>query len=409
MRALPVAHADELIEVRMVGEGRSGLQQGRNRQFSKPLWEAIRDRQQGFSTVMAFADTRFNLAPRGEVRWVEGVWVSGNFFQALGVQPAIGRLLTPDDDRAGCGASGAVISHALWQREFGGRPDVVGRVIEVNDARVPILGVTPATFYGVEVGRQFDVARPICAAGYEQRDAWWLAILGRPKPGWTRDRVTAQLQSLAPAIFADTVPSNYRPDLVTKYLAMRFETREARTGVSPLRRGYEQPLWVLMTIAGLVLVIAAVNLANLMLARATTRTQEFALRLAIGGSRARVVQHVMIESLVLASIGALCGLLLAIWTSRFIVSLIGTTSSAIFLDLRLDWRVLAFTAIVAASSALAFGLMPAVRAARAGATLTPGGRGTTASLERFRARRLLVAAQVGLSLVLVSAALLFLA
>jgi putative ABC transport system permease protein len=408
MRDLPVARVEELTEIRMSGDGRWGLQAGRNRQFSKPLWDIVRDRQQAFSTVFAFADTRFNLAPRGEVRWVEGVWVSGNFFQALGVQPALGRLLAPEDDREGCGVSGAVISHAMWQRDYGGRPDIVGQVIDVNEARVPILGVTPATFFGVEVGRQFDLARPICAApGNERRDHWWLAIVGRLKPDWTRDRATAQLQSLAPAIFAETLPPSYRPDLIPKYLAMRFETRDARTGVSPLRRGYAQPLWVLMTIAGLVLVIAAVNLANLMLARATTRTQEFAVRLAVGGSRARVVQQVMMESLVLAAAGALAGLVLAIWASQFIVSLIGTPGSGIFLDLPLDWRVLGFTATVAALSALVFGLVPALRAARAGAALIPGGRGTTATLERFRARRLLVAAQVGLSLVLLCAALLF--
>ena len=148
--------------------------------------------------MLAFADTRFNLSETGEIRYVEGLWVSGTFFDALGVAPQLGRLIGPADDRPQCGYPGAVISHALWQREFGGRPDVLQQSIPFAGQRVPIMGVTPPSFFGVEVGRQFDVAMPICSSGFELRNHWWLAAIGRLKPGWTREQAQAHVQGILP-------------------------------------------------------------------------------------------------------------------------------------------------------------------------------------------------------------------
>ena len=186
LRPLPVTAPHELVEVRLTGPGREGRHTGRNSQFSQPQFQELQRRQQAFSSMLGFADTRFNLAPSGEVRYVEGLWVSGSFFETLGVTASVGRLITPADDRPGCGFPGAVISDALWHREYGGRPDVVGQLIPFGPERVPILGVTPPAFFGVEVGRRFDVAMPFCSAGYDRRDHWWLGIVGRLKPGWTR-------------------------------------------------------------------------------------------------------------------------------------------------------------------------------------------------------------------------------
>ena len=162
-RGLPVAAADELVEIRVNGTGRWGRQTGRNRQVSAPIWWQIRDRQAMFSGVFAFGDTRFNLAPSGEIRYVEGLWVSGSFFPVLGVRPELGRLFTEADDRPGCGYFGAVISHALWQRQFGGRADVIGQTLHVGDEIVPVIGVAPASFFGVDVGRRIEVALPLCS------------------------------------------------------------------------------------------------------------------------------------------------------------------------------------------------------------------------------------------------------
>ena len=177
LRALPVSAPENLAMVRLEGP-RCCRHTGRNRQVSLPLWNEIAKAQQAFAGLFAFADTRFNLAPQGEVRYVEGLYVSGDFFSVLGVQPAFGRILTAEDDRQGCTGAGAIISHALWQTEFGGRPDVLSQTLTLRTGRHPIVGVMPAEFLGVETGRRFEVALPICASGFNRADHWWLAVMG---------------------------------------------------------------------------------------------------------------------------------------------------------------------------------------------------------------------------------------
>ena len=407
LRSLPVAAPSELVEVRPIGEGQVGRQTGRNRQMSKPQWEQVQRRQQAFSSMLAFGDTRFNLSPRGEVRYVEGLWVSGSYFETLGVRPIAGRLFTPADDRTGCGFDAAVVSHAFWQRELGGRADAIGQVLDIGSHRVPIIGVTPPGFFGLEVGRSFDVALPLCAAGFESGQHWWLAVIGRLAPGWTREQAQSHVQGLMPAIQRETLAPTHPPAYAERYLSMSAELREARAGLSPLRRSFQQPLWVLLAIAALVLVIAAMNLANLMLARANARAQEFAIRLAIGGSRRRILQQVLTESLLLAALGAAAALVVAWFSSESIVALLSTSTDRIFLDLTVDWRVFGFTAASAAIAATVFGLAPALGAVKS-RTLHTGQRGTTATRESLTLRRGLVALQVAVTLVLLFSALLFL-
>jgi putative ABC transport system permease protein len=406
LRPLPVTSPHELVEVRLVGDARAGRHTGRNRQWSQPQWLELQRRQQAFSSMAAFGDTRVNLAPSGEVRYAEGIWVSGSFFESLGVTPALGRLIGPRDDRPGCGYPGAVISHTLWQRDYGGRPDIVGQLLPYGPDRVPILGVTPPSFFGVEVGRRFDVAMPFCSSGFERRDHWWLAVIGRLKPGWTAAQAQAHLQSISAGLQRDTAPATYRPVDVDNYAAMRIEVVDAHAGVSPLRRAYRQPLWILMGIAGLVLLIAAVNLANLLLARATARQQEFSVRLAIGGSRGRVLQQVLTESVLLAAIGSAAAVGVALVVSQSMVPLMSTAVDQVYLDLSIDWRFFGFLGLTAAVTTLIFGMAPALRAARA-TVLRPGERGTTAPRAALSARRALVSLQIAVTLVLVVGALLF--
>ena len=403
LRTLPVRAPHELVEVRLTGDGRDGRHNGRNRQVSLPQYQELARRQQAFSSFMAFGDTRFNLAPQGEVRYVDGLWVSGTFFGTLEVQPLLGRLIAPADDHANCGASVAVISYALWQSEFGGRPDVVGRLISSGPARIPIIGVTPPEFFGVEVGRQFGVARPICASGFGRNDHWWLAAIGRLKPGWSAAQAEAHLAQVLPSIQRATMPE-YRPDLADEYLKMAADVVDASAGVSPLRRSYQRPLWILMAISALVLLIAAVNLANLLLARATARAPEFAIRLAIGGSAGRVLQQTLTESLVLALLGGAAALGVALAVSQSIPPLISTTVDRIHLDLSMDWRVFGFTAMVGVAAAMIFGAAPAVRATRA--SMVRGTRG--AASDGLSIRRALVALQIAVTLVLLFGGMLFL-
>jgi putative ABC transport system permease protein len=418
IRTLPVKNADELVEVRIaepVG-GRTGQFTGRRPSLTNPLWEQVRERQQVFSEIFAWSGPAFDLTTGGEARSAQGLWVSGDFFKGLGVPALIGRTLTAADDRRGCAAPSAVLSYGFWQREYAGSPSAIGRSIMLDGHPYDIVGVTPANFFGVEVGRAFDVAVPLCAeplsrgalTAMEKKDIWFLGAMGRLKPGVTLDQARAQLASISAAIFQATLPT-YRPEDAKHYLQFKLGAYPGGTGISQLRRQYESPLWLLLATTGLVLLIACANLANLMLARATAREREIAVRLAIGASRGRIVRQLLAESLLIAAIGAAAGAVLAQWLSRFMVGFLTTENNRIFVALSLDWRIFAFTAALGVLTCMIFGLVPAIRATSLapGAAMKAGSRGSTDTRERFGMRRALVVAQVALSLVLLVGALLF--
>ncbi len=419
LRTLPVAKPSELVDIGTPNaKGRTGESRGRRLVFTNAIWEQIRDHEQpAFSGLFAYGDTTFNLTTGGQIRMARGMYVSGKFFQVLGVAPLLGRTLAEADDRHGCGSPPAVISYSFWQRELGGRADAVGSTLKLEGHPVEIVGVTPPAFFGLEVGRSYDVAVPLCSeplfAGensvFSRLDGWWLGVMGRLKPGATVTQASAQLESISPGIFQATVPPSYQPDLVKKYLKWKLGAVPAANGISSLRSQYEQPLWLLLAIAGTVLLIACANLANLMFARASARERELAVRLALGASRQRLMQQLMMESLLLAGIGAGAGIALAQVLSRGLVSFFHTQYSNVLLNLNLDWRVLGFTLLIAVLTCLFFGLMPAWRATSIspGAALKSGGRGVVSARERFSVRRVLVVAQVALSLTLLVGALLF--
>jgi putative ABC transport system permease protein len=419
LRTLPVTDPQELMEIRIAETtgGRTGQFSGRRPNLTNPLWERIRDRQQGFSGALAWSGAAFNLTAGGEARYAQGLWVSGDFFGTLGVPALAGRVLNAADDRRGCAAPPAVVSYGFWQREYAGNPGAIGRSLMLDGHSYEIVGVTPPSFFGVEVGRAYDVAVPLCAeplsrgerSGLDKNDVWFLAAFGRLKPDWTAERASAQLAAISGPIFQETLPPRYRPEDAKNYLEFRLGAFDASTGVSALRRNYESPLWLLLATTGLVLLIACANLANLMLARATAREREVAVRLAIGASRGRVVRQMLAESLLIAAIGAAAGALLAQWLSRFLVNFLTSDNTPIFVDLALDWRIFAFTSVLAVATCLVFGLMPAIRVTGTapGAAMKAGSRGSSDSRERFGLRRALVVLQVALSLVLVVGALLF--
>src|SRR5438445_1781519 len=195
LRTLPVQNPEELATIDFPrGSQRSGWFSSRSARFTFAQWEQIRSQQQAFSGTIAYSATRFNLARGGVARYAEGLFVSGDFFRVLGVPALLGRTFTADDDKSDCGSPGAVVSYAFWQRELGANPNAVGQTVSLDGRPYPIVGVTPPSFFGVEVGSQYDVAIPLCAdrlmapdgrSRAPNRISWWLASMGRLKPGWS--------------------------------------------------------------------------------------------------------------------------------------------------------------------------------------------------------------------------------
>jgi predicted permease len=418
LRTLPVKNAQEIARVAIDHRGSAtGHFSTRYPDLTYAMWEQIRAQQQAFSGIFAWAPANFNIAPGGEVHTVQGLWVSGEFFETLGVQPALGRLPGAADDQPGCGSAGAVISYAFWQREFGGERSVLSRTITVNRHPFPIIGVAPADFYGVEVGRSFDAALPLCAeplvngedSQLRSLTGWWLSVMGRLKPGWTTERAAAQLRAISPGIFEAALPPEFSAPNAKHFLQYKLGAFPGDSGLSEVRKDYEKPLWLLLALAALVLLIASANLANLMLARASAREKEMAMRMAVGAGRARLIRQLLVESLLLAVIGAALGAVLARNLSHVLVASLSTQNDPLFVDLGTDWRVLGFTSALAVLTCILFGLAPALRATSVapGLALKESGRGATQGRSRFALRRILVVSQIALSLTLLVGALLF--
>jgi putative ABC transport system permease protein len=418
LRALPVSHAEQLVEVRIARpRSRSGNFFSHYAELSNPQWEQIRARQEGFSGVLAWAPQSLGLSAGGEVRKAEGLVVSGNFFEVLGVPAARGRVFADADDRRGCAATSAVISHAFWRREYAGDPAVLGRQIRLDNHLFDIIGVTPPAFFGVEVGRSYDVAIPICAAGVLSPDAglidrsyvWWLSVMGRLRPGWTAERATAQLRAISPSLFKQTLSDWFDPEAVKNYLAFRLEAVPCAGGFSSLRAEYSAPLWFLFGLSGLVLLASCVNLANLLLARASARELEIGVRLATGASRGRIVRQLLTESVLLSAIGAAAGVALARGLGALLVTSLSTEQDRLFVDLPSDWRVLGFAIATIVLTTLAFGLAPALRATSRPVqqVMRAGGRGAVSGGRRPGLQGTLVVVQIALSMVMVVSAALF--
>src|SRR5215467_5594348 len=244
LRTLPVANPQELAYIDFAqGSMRSGWFSTRSARFTYALWEQVHARPEAFSGTMAWSATQFNLAQGGEARYAGGLYVSADFFSVLGVPMLLGRAITGQDDTPGCGTPPAVISYAFWQREFAGDAGVLDRKVKLEGRSFAIAGVTTPGFYGVEVGRRYDVAVPMCADGLfadegrgriTNRNAWWLSAMGRLKPGWSIERANLNLRTLSPGIMEMTVPTNYRANDTKRFLANKLEVTPGGAGVSGL-------------------------------------------------------------------------------------------------------------------------------------------------------------------------------
>ena len=381
--------------------------------WSYPIWNEIRTREaELFDGTFAWSNQRFDLSAGGQTEPVDGAYVSGRFFDVLGVTAIRGRLFTPADDggaaSAGRGADGpvAVISHRLWRQRFGAADDIVGRQLTVQRIPFTIVGVMPAGFFGADVGRMTDVMLPFAAEplirGPESRltakNSWWLQIMARLKPGQSLEQANAALRVVQVQI-TEGASRQVQP----------FTLMPAATGNSSLRNRFERPLLAMVVAVGLVLLVACANIASLMLARTLARRREFSVRLALGSSRGRIARLLLVESLIVAVAGAAVGLAFATWAGALLVRQLSTWQSTVSLDLGFDWRVLVFTAALACCSAVAAAVAPVLGLKRmaAGEALKDSGRGI-ASGGRFSMRGTIVVVQIAVSFALVVAAGLFL-
>jgi len=405
LRPLPVADPSRLVTISSdsaIARGQAGVP------WSFAMWEGLQPHASLFDGAFAWTPARFDLAERGERQPVPGIFASGGYFAALGVAAIRGRTFTPADDRPGGGADGAVaiISYGLWQRRFAGADSVIGAPLVVDGARVTIVGVTAPEFRGLDVGSAFDVAlplgtEPLIRGSRSALRTFRLLVMLRLKQGQSIEAGTATLRGLQ--LGSPPAPNSERFTLAPAATGASLPVR----GPVSLRQSFARPLLTILIVALLVLLIACVNIANLLLARATARRYELGVRLALGASRRRLARQLLLESLVYAVLGAIGGLVIAQWSGQALVAQLSTPDHQIALDLSFDWRVMVFTAAVAFVTASIFGTVPAFRSTRiapldvlkvraqAASSSAAGGRGfATASSS-------LVILQIALSLALV--------
>ncbi|HEX5423034.1 MAG TPA: ABC transporter permease [Candidatus Acidoferrales bacterium] len=413
LRMLPVQNPEQLAEIQF----RSPFSPMLRQTVTNPIWEQVRDHQDAFAGVFAWGTKKFDLADGGEEKNIQGVYASGSYFDVLGVRPAAGRLLSPSDDVRGCSGA-AVLSYGYWQSRYGGADSAIGSLIRLSGHAFPIVGVAQRGFSGADVGAPLDVVVPICAeaildgkdSSLDVRDDWWLQMMGRLKPGISFEQADARMKVLSQPLFGAVVPQEWPSKYQDAFRKYTFAVFPGTTGTGGAWRSrYSQPLEILMFVVGLVLLIACANIASLLLARSAARQKEIAVRLSLGASRVRLIRQVLTESLVLSGAGAILGVLFARWGSALLVRFVSTPQSPVFLDLKMDSRVLAFTIGIAVFCGFLFGILPALRSTRVSpmSALKEGQLQGHRDRSQSTALRWIVASQVALSLILVIGAGLF--
>ena len=420
LRLLPVRDPNQLVMIWSTGP-HMGSNRGA-RASSYPMYQDYQRLAKAFSYVFCRLETSTSVSFNGQTERVDAELVSGNYFQALGVNPAAGRVFSPEqDDRVYKGQPSVVLGYPYWMSRFAGDPGVVGRKIIVDNYPMTIVGVSAAGFLGLDPSHTPQIRipiqmKPLMTPGWDDmgdRRSQWIQMFARLRPGYTLDSAKASLQPLFHQILVDELA---RPEMrdTNDYYRKRFLARQVRmeaaaTGYSQMRQSYSTALVVLMCMVGLVLLIACFNVANLLIAQAMARQKEMAVRLAVGASRGQIVTQLLIESLLLSAAGGLAGLFLAIGIIRMLLSFLPTGGSPLMLSANPDLRILAFNAGLALLTGLLFGLAPALQSMRVDLWSTlkdvvgaiAGGSGSV------RLRKILVTAQVAFSFLLLAGAGLF--
>ncbi len=420
LRLLPVKNPEQLVLFRS-----RGFHHGSNRgdnALSYPIYRDFRDRNQVFSGVMCRRSAALSLSFGGQTERISGELVSGNYFDVLGVKAAIGRTITPDDDRTPGGHPVVVLSHSFWKTRFAGDQSILGKTIHLNSLAMTVIGVSQEGFSGVDISDSTQVRVPIAmkkamTPGWddlENRRSRWVQAFGRLKPGVTLETAKASLQPLYRGIIETEVReaafNNATPYTREQFLRSTIDLLPGSQGRPQARERMTAPLLVLMSVVALVLLISCANVANLLLARATARQKEFAVRLAIGAGRGRLVGQLLVESTLLSLLGGAAGLALAIWLDRALIGFLPNGGASVNLSATPDFRVLGFSLAVSIATGVLFGLAPALQSTRLdlASILKDQASGVLGGGPQARLKKALVVAQVALSLLLLVGAGLFL-
>jgi predicted permease len=367
LRALPVPSPGALLQVSMTpGDARESQL---SESLSYPAVRVLADQRDIFAGVGGFSTFTFDAGRSDNMRKTDGAFVTGAFFEAMGVVPAAGRLLTREDDEVSAPLA-AVITDRYWERAFARDPRIIGQPYRVNGRAVSIVGVTPPGFTGAHVGWVADITLPVSAVAQVRPELVtllgpgniWLRVLARPRAGVSLAQAAEALKLRWPELSQAAIAPTFTAERRAGITNARFTLRPGSTGWTNLRDLFRQPLYVLMTLVGLVMLIACANVAGLLLARGTARRKEIAIRLALGAGRGRLVQQLFTESLMLSLGGAVLGMYVAGFLSRYLVDLLATGPLKLTFDLTVTWHILAFMAALSLATSVLFGLAPAWQA-----------------------------------------------
>jgi predicted permease len=423
LRPLPVSQPERLVNLAAPGPkpGSTSCNQGGDCEtvFSYPMFRDLERAKPGFTSLAAHRTVGVNLAFRNQTLNAEGTLVSGSYFPLLGVQPALGRLLTPADDQTIGGHFVAVLSYSYWETRLGADPGVLNETIIVNGQPMTIVGVAPRGFGGTTLGARPQVFVPLTMRGlmnpgwrgFENRRSYWAYVFGRLEPGVSIEQARAAMNAVYRPILTDVeapLQEGLSEQTMARFRAKELTLEAGARGQSSVHGEVRTPMRMLFAITGIVLLIACANIANLLLARGANRAREMAVRLSLGASRWQVLRQLLVESLVLAMLGGVVSLIVARWTLAGIASIL-PDDATLLLQLELRPAIVAFAAVLSIATGLLFGMFPALHSTRPDLITTiranTGQLSSARSAARFRTS--LVTAQIGLSMALLISAGLF--
>jgi predicted permease len=421
LRRLPVQKPQELVVLHSPGPqpGRNWSDGDRGAAWSYPMYKDLRDGNQVFSGLLARFLTQASVSGQGQTELANAELVTGNYFEVLGVRPALGRVFSSQDETAPGANPAAVLSYGYWQRRFGRDPGILNKPLVVNGISMTVVGVVRPGFFGVQVGQTPDIFVPITMKaqmtpnwdGLAERQNHWLAILGRLKPGISREKAEAGLQPVYSAILqSESSALKSSPQTKKAFLEKKVLLDPGSRGRPILQHDAGQPLLILLSMVGLVLLIACANLASLLVARGEARQREIAVRMAMGAGRWRLIRQLLTESLLISLAGGAAGLIVGSWTLGALVSSMPDNIGASGLQGKFDYRVLAFALGLSVLTGILFGFLPALRSTRADlqATLREQGANVFGGKSNVRLRKVLLVSQVALTVVLLASAGFFL-